>query len=620
MNSILTYRLPTLLVILSFLVACNGNTLDEPDITLDAGPDQTINLPVERVWLAGQATIESPHRFKSTSWSQISGPVQLQLRNSEQLNTDIVNLTVAGEYQFRLTVSDYFNRSRSDDVSITVIENNSAPVVSITESSITAVQGTLVFMQAMAIDEDEDITQVQWEIVEAPLNSEFEFEASQQLGQKLLAPKTPGTYRFRLTVTDEHGSQGQDEIQLEVKSLQEVVGPQLTQITQQLYAEHRDSVANLAFSVSFTDHDYIWEGSAGFARMETQTPMTTQHPYRIASISKTMLAYLAMKMIEQGYFTLDTKLSSLLEDSHLPQGYSVTDFHVSENGKRGGEITIRQLLDQTTGIADHVSYATDPEALDTLSLASALSPEPIEIPELWTPTNILESILDRGLTQNIEFNPGEGFRYGNSNSDILGYVMEVVSGMAFHELLQQYVFTPLDMQHSFMELHDTLRSEQPVDHFYLIDQDTYGPDLPAFMYGDHNINQIGLNTSFAWAGGGIVSTLDDMQKFLAAIDELEIENNPDATHAWHNWEGFNNQDEYSHYALGKSHFTVLLSEETTLHFEGHDGAWGSSAYNIKPFNVGLVTWDSRADGTPGREFTLAFITLLDSLGYQASIN
>jgi len=619
MTSIPISKTLILLLMLLSVVACNGTKLDEPDITVNAGADQQITLPVERVWLSGEATIEKYYKFKSTSWRQIAGPVQLQLKNSDSLNTEILNLTQPGEYKFRLTVSDFFNQSKSDDVTINAIAQNDAPVVSIGSETVEAIQGTLVSLEATAADTDNEQLSLQWEVTQAPASSDFVLSDEQGLQPQFLAPKVPGDYHLKLVATDQSGAQGWDEVTLKVTSLESTVGPQLTQLMQQLYAQHEGTLANFAFSVSFPEHDYTWQGSAGLANIAEQTEMTPEHPFRIASVTKTMLAYLAVILVDEGYFSLETPLSELLNDSDLPAGYTLDDLHVNGDVKRGGTLTIRQLLDQSTGIRDHVSYVTDPQAPDALSLAAALSPNSIEIPALWSPEAILQNVLDRGLTQNIASAPGEAFVYGNSNSDLLGFVMQKVTGYPLHELLQMKVFAPLGMLNSYLEWHDPVRTSSPVDHFFAITEETHGSDLPDYMYGNHNIRALNVNTSFAWAGGGVVTTLDDTQKFMRAIEGFEALSDDELTQVWHNWTGAPNQPDNFYYAMGKLHMEVDLGDSGKHYFEGHNGAFGSNAYNIKPMNISVVTWDSHANVEAGSTFTLQVLGLLHSLKYQASI-
>ena len=618
MNVISVCRLLALLILVVTLTACGGSTLDKPKVTVDAGQDQQVNLPVERVWLSGKATIEKPHKFKSALWRQIAGPVQLQLDNAGSLNTHIVRMDTPGEYRFSLTVRDFFDQSLTDEVRITVTGSNNAPVVKLAQKRKSAVQGALVFIEGNVSDSDGEQPQLKWEIVSAPAQSRFTLPNQTELKQAFLAPKVPGEYRFKLSATDAAGAQAHDEILLNVESLEEIVGSQLNLITAQLYDKYKDSLANLAFSVEFSDHDYVWQGTAGYASEAAKTDMLPEQQFRIASITKTMVAYLAVKMVEDGYFTLDTPLSELLTDVDLPGDFTVAELHESNGLMQGDKLTVRQLLDQTTGIRDHVSYSTDAQAMDSLSMVAALAPGSVEIPEMWTSELIINNMLERGLTKELAVAPGEAFLYGNSNSDLLGFAMEKVTGQSLQNLLKTYVFEPLDMQQSYLEWHDMAQHATPADHYYAIEESVYGSELPDFMYGNHNINKSGINTSFAYAGGGVVSTLADMRKFMNAIDSYKANNNEALTDDWHNWKGAFKQNDTSYYALGRMYFEMEIGSASYF-FEGHNGAWGSAAFNIKPLNVGVIAWDSHANINVNNEFIQQMTTFLHGIGYQAPV-
>ena len=80
----------------------------------------------------------------------------------------------------------------------------------------------------------------------------------------------------------------------------------------------------------------------------------------ITSISKTFIATLVLQLIEEGYFTLDTPLSELLDNNDLPTGYTLDDLHRHNSLAYGSTITPRQLLQHTSGIRDFMfDGATD---------------------------------------------------------------------------------------------------------------------------------------------------------------------------------------------------------------------------------------------------------------------
>ena len=92
-------------------------------------------------------------------------------------------------------------------------------------------------------------------------------------------------------------------------------------------------------------------GASGFADLETQTPMTPQHRFRIASISKTFVATVILQLVEEGALSLDEKIDRWLDASlvdSIPHGHAVT---------------LRHLLSHTSGIYDFEAEAGEGEGL-----------------------------------------------------------------------------------------------------------------------------------------------------------------------------------------------------------------------------------------------------------------
>ena len=497
--------------------------------------------------------------------------------------------------------------------------SNRPPVITIQRKQVTAMQNTQVQLSALVVDREGDDVDMQWTQVTGTEHAHIEFDTPEAMATTLTAPSTPGTYTLRFSATDQKGATVTAEATLVVESIEQYLAPQLEELMQSLYNEYQSDIANLAFMVNFKTEDYIWQGAAGQANLAQQTPMTVDHPFRIASISKTITAALALKFVEFGFFTLDTPISEILEDTDMPEGYTVADLHSHGGVKRGGSLTIRQFLDQSTGILDFVSYLTNPQAPDSLSIAAVLNPgSTAPIPALWSPQLIFQNILDRGLTKNLNHLPGEAYTYGNSNTDILGIVLEKVGGAPLHQLMENHIFSPLQMTDTYMDFHQPAKGQRPVDHFYLVNNETHGSNLPTYLYGNHNIKALNMNTSFAWAGGGIVSTLGDLNKLFSSIEDGSLITDTQLQSEWQNWRGAFNQENEEYYALGRHHGqeTFGINDDITYRYVGHTGAWGSYAFDIDPIGVRIIAWDSQA-GTPiSAEFISEVLHMLADLGFN----
>ncbi|MGX9902069.1 serine hydrolase domain-containing protein [Arthrobacter sp. SA17] len=153
--------------------------------------------------------------------------------------------------------------------------------------------------------------------------------------------------------------------------------------------------------------------SAAFGDAESGRPMTAQTPVLLASTTKSLTTIAVMQQVEAGRLELDEPAQT-----YLPW-FTLKD-------SRSSEITVRHLLHQASGMATkdtafESSTAHDPAALE----------------------DGVRALSDSALAGV----PGEAFGYANANFNILGLLVETVSGQPFGEYMEQHVFEPLEMVH-----------------------------------------------------------------------------------------------------------------------------------------------------------------------------
>jgi len=161
------------------------------------------------------------------------------------------------------------------------------------------------------------------------------------------------------------------------------------------------------------DGKIIFEKGYGLADREHDVPVIPQTIFRIASITKQFTASAILKLQEEGKLSVDDKLSKYIPD--FP---------------RGAEVTLRQLLTHTSGIHDY-------------------NPEPDHLSDVAKPTTTevqIELIKRQQLLY--DFDPGTKWRYDNSGYELLGYIVEKVSGQSFGDFLRENFFQPLGMTNS----------------------------------------------------------------------------------------------------------------------------------------------------------------------------
>ncbi|MCP4110552.1 MAG: serine hydrolase [Desulfobacteraceae bacterium] len=244
-----------------------------------------------------------------------------------------------------------------------------------------------------------------------------------------------------------------------------------------------DDIHNAALLVEAPG--FKWKGSSGMANPEEETAMLPDNQFKSTSIAKMMLATMVVKLSEAGQIGLDDKIGQYLSESVMK------GLHEYEGQSLGGSITIRQLLNHTSGLRD---YVFDQES-DFIQIM-------LENPDkLWSPEETIEYVK-----QNLPplFPPGQGANYADTNYQLAGLIIEKVVGKPLHESYRQLLFDPLHMEHTYMEFRETPRPAIP-------------GRLPSHVYMD-DFDYTSMRTlSAEWGGGGLQTTTEDMNRFIRAF-------------------------------------------------------------------------------------------------------
>jgi len=311
--------------------------------------------------------------------------------------------------------------------------------------------------------------------------------------------------------------------------------------------EKDQSIENCVLAVTKGDGSYSWAGAAGIANHDDQAPMTKDTPIYISSVTKLYTAAAIMKLYEEGALSLDDPMSK-----YLPADL-IGGIHVYQGKDYSSEITIKQLLSHTSGIAD---YYTE-KSKDGKDLFELLLEEP-ERP--WT---VDETIARARDDLEPHFPPGTDASYSDTNFQLLGKIIEKVTQKPLHIVYQDFFFRPLGLKNTWL----TGRSEPRV-----------APSSPPadVFYQGRVITSTRSNEAY-WADGGIVTTAEEMIIFLKALNEGKIiqRDTLESMHDWHKLE-FPMQ-----YGYGTMYFQLpwIMSKVMGLTpLWGHSGSTGSFLY------------------------------------------
>jgi D-alanyl-D-alanine carboxypeptidase len=346
-------------------------------------------------------------------------------------------------------------------------------------------------------------------------------------------------------------------------------------------ANKREDVSNTALLVDVPSRSYRYRGASGIAHEASGRAMSASDSFRIASTTKPFTATIILQLIEEGYLSLDTPLRDILSDVDMPGEFNLADLHVLDGIGRGGEITIRQLLNHTSGLEDHFSLGNDTDdGPDFLALLDALSGGMEGFANhQWSAGELIESYFINGRGNRPTGLPGEYHYYSDTNYLLLGLIIEKLTGDSYASQIRYRILDPLGMTNSYLEWYEPVYGTAPVDHHI-------------HMYGDigeaDNLNIIGLaiNTSFDWGGGGLVSTVDDLNIFLRALIRGDLFQHVETLELMKNWVHI--EDEV-YYGLGLERGSVK-----GYTFFGHTGAWGSNMFYFPELDTTVVLWINQA--------------------------
>ena len=201
----------------------------------------------------------------------------------------------------------------------------------------------------------------------------------------------------------------------------------------------------------------------GYGHDANDVPVTANSRFRIASLSKSFTSLAVLQLVDAGQVSLDDPVVA-----HLPE------FRLAD--PRGADITVRQLLDQTSGLADR------------------------EVPDLSRPQpSTLAEATTSLSSAHLVAAPGTQFNYHNPNYQVAARLVEVVSGQPFDTYLREHVFRPAGMAASLTSYFDN----QPVPGL---------TDGHVIAYG-HPIS-VPAPATFDGGAGDVVSTAADMAHWL----------------------------------------------------------------------------------------------------------
>jgi CubicO group peptidase (beta-lactamase class C family) len=267
---------------------------------------------------------------------------------------------------------------------------------------------------------------------------------------------------------------------------------------------------NGAVAMIVHDGKIVYYKNFGYNDLDSKTPLAKDGIFRIASQTKAITSVAVMMLFEEGKFMLDDPISNFIPEFKNPK--VIDKFNKADTtyttvpAKR--EITIRDLLTHTSGLG----YAQIGSSEAKMLYYKAGVVGGIGIPEFVLADKM--KILG-GLP--LFHQPGEKFTYG-LNTDVLGYLVEVVSGMSLKDFLHKRIFEPLGMKDTYFYL--PADKQNRLVMLYTEDSTTKKPvKMPEQLnlYGNMFRDYPKKNGTYYSGGAGLSSTIYDYAIFLQML-------------------------------------------------------------------------------------------------------
>ncbi len=219
-----------------------------------------------------------------------------------------------------------------------------------------------------------------------------------------------------------------------------------------------------------------WSGAGGVSSLESKTQIHPDDRFAIASISKTFAAVVILQLVAEGKINLDRQIAN-----YLPK-------NVGDRIANSDTITVRQLLNHTSGVAEY---------LNTEAFIQATAKRSRSQP--WTASEAIKYIYDREAANE----PGDQHVYTDTNYILVELIVEQTTGGTLAQAIRDRILTPLGMQSTYTELREP------------------GNGILVTGYGKRSADKIesfaDINDGNGLGDGGLVSTGEDLAKFTQAL-------------------------------------------------------------------------------------------------------
>lgn len=252
--------------------------------------------------------------------------------------------------------------------------------------------------------------------------------------------------------------------------------------------EKDETLSSALLTIYSNKTGYFEQFAVGTKNQYSELPVQIDSRYHSASIGKTMCATVFGILSDEGKINLNDKISSWLDDDILKGLFIVDGTDYSD------QVTLKHLLSHTSGIGDYFEgpVKSGKPMLEIISSNPDL---------FFTPEELIAFTRENQIPVG---KPGQQFYYSDTGYILLGFILEAIEEKPYSAILVDRIFQPLGMTESYFMFYN---------------------DKPTDIIGIY-MNEIDFSNknalSIDWAGGGVVTTMNDLLTFMMALENGTI--------------------------------------------------------------------------------------------------
>ena len=294
---------------------------------------------------------------------------------------------------------------------------------------------------------------------------------------------------------------------------------------------------------------------SAFGRINGSELINSEFCFRIGSITKVFTATLILQFLEEDVFKLEDSFLDHMSQSNVK---ILSKLLYYKDVNCSSKITIKDLLRHTSGIPDY--FSEDSRFIDYV----------MDFPEKqWFWQDIIHKFFDYGLNKKGKFKSGNGFHYSDTNYLILAVLLEDISNLRFHEVLEERILKPLSLNQTYLEYFQEPKTTTPII-------------TPSYNFS----GVVDINTSFDWGGGGLVSSSADLDNFIRSLTAGKLFKNANTFLLMSDFVfPFSVHDSKRRDVYGMG---LQYREYSDYNFIGHNSAYGGMMFYDQESDVSII--------------------------------